>query len=117
MIKLFTAFATLAVALPVSATPLSTEVLGARCEAGSVAHCEELATVTNGQCAGPQGSGCRYTLEIVQPESLMVNVPNFGQSRMETVTMCLQDAGVEKYQDMITDMQFETFEFCMSDNT
>ena len=51
------------------------------------------------------------------PETLMVNVPNFGPSRMETVSMCLGDAGVDRYQALMTDMEWETFEGCMVDNT
>ena len=40
------------------------ERLAERCEAGISPACKHLAFVTNGQCAGPAGSGCRYTLEI-----------------------------------------------------
>jgi hypothetical protein len=39
------------------------ERLASRCEAGLAPACEHLVLVTNGRCAGPVGSGCRYTLE------------------------------------------------------
>jgi hypothetical protein len=48
---------------------------------------------------------------------LMVNVPNFGQSRFETVAFCLQQSKVDKYQNLTTDLEFETFNGCMLENT
>ena len=48
---------------------------------------------------------------------LMTDVPNFGPSRVETVSYCLKDAGVDKYQDLTTDMEFEVFTTCMEENT
>ena len=48
---------------------------------------------------------------------LMTNVPAVGYSRVETVNMCLQDAKVKVYQDLMTDSQFETFNTCLHDNT
>ena len=48
---------------------------------------------------------------------LMTNVPTVGYSRVETVSMCLQDAKVKVYQDLMTDSQFETFNTCLHDNT
>jgi hypothetical protein len=48
---------------------------------------------------------------------LLTNVPGFGPSRVETVTYCVQDAGVDKYQDLITDTHFEVFTACMTENT
>lgn len=50
-------------------------------------------------------------------DSLMVEVPRFGPSRYETVSFCLEDAGVANYQQLATDMQWETFEGCMKENT
>jgi len=50
-------------------------------------------------------------------EPLMVNVPSIGYSRVETVNMCLQDAKVKVYQDLITDSQLDTFTTCLKDNT
>jgi len=44
------------------------EAIGAQCDEGDQSACRKLALVTGGQCAGPAGSGCRYTLEIVKPE-------------------------------------------------
>ena len=43
---------------------LQMERLAERCEAGISPACKHLVLVTNGQCAGPVGSGCRHTLEI-----------------------------------------------------
>jgi len=48
---------------------------------------------------------------------LMTNVPGFGSSRVETVSFCLTDANVTRYQDLITDTQVETFGTCMKENT
>ena len=48
---------------------------------------------------------------------LMTNVPGVGYSRIETVDMCLQDAGVKVYQDLTTGMQFVTFNACLKENT
>jgi hypothetical protein len=48
---------------------------------------------------------------------LMTNVPGYGNSRVETVSFCLTDAGVVKYQDLITDTQVEAFGACLKDNT
>ena len=48
---------------------------------------------------------------------LTTTVPRFGISRVETVSMCLTDAGVQRYQDLITDVQFDTFSACMHSNT
>ena len=47
---------------------MQTERLAERCEAGISPACKHLAFVTNGQCAGPDGSGCRYTLETRKPD-------------------------------------------------
>ena len=48
---------------------------------------------------------------------LMTTVPNFGPSRVETVSACLSDAGVDSYQKLLTDSHWETFTYCMTDNT
>ena len=48
---------------------------------------------------------------------LMVNVPNLGYSRIETVTFCLEEAGVGKYQDLQTDSHFDYFQTCMMEHT
>ena len=44
------------------------ERLGSRCDAGILQACKHLALVTGGQCAGPDNSGCRYTLEARKPD-------------------------------------------------
>ena len=48
---------------------------------------------------------------------LMVNVPTVGYSRVESVDFCLTDVKVKKYQDLVTDDQFETFNKCLVDLT
>jgi len=57
------------------------------------------------------------THTVVNPGGAMVNDPLFGPSRVETVNMCLQDAGVRKYQELVTDSHFANYEQCMSENT
>ena len=44
---------------------------------------------------------------------LMTNVPGWGASRVETVSYCLTEARVTRYQDLITDTEVETFAGCM----
>ena len=53
----------------------------------------------------------------VSDNALMTNVPGFGSSRVETVSFCLTDANVTKYQDLITDTQVEVFGACLRENT
>ena len=48
---------------------------------------------------------------------LMTDVPGWGASRMETVSYCLTEARVTRYQDLITDTEVETFAGCMKDLT
>lgn len=48
---------------------------------------------------------------------LTTTVPNIGISRVETVTYCLSQSGVDKYQDLITDSHHETFERCLIEMT
>lgn len=48
---------------------------------------------------------------------LMVEVPNYGLSRVETVDFCLDQVGVKRYQDLATDLEFDGFEVCMHENT
>ncbi len=48
---------------------------------------------------------------------LMVNVPNIGPSRIESVNYCLKDVGVDRYQDLMTDSDFVNFEACLQDLT
>jgi hypothetical protein len=62
---------------------------------------------------GAVGIGARAKVD----NGLMTNVPGYGNSRVETVSFCLTDAGVTKYQDLITDSQVQAFGACMKDNT
>ena len=59
------------------------------------------------------GIGARAKVD----NGLMTNVPGFGSSRVETVSFCLTDANVTRYQDLITDTQVEVFGACMKENT
>jgi hypothetical protein len=109
---------------PVKATPVSGDTargenLGLLCEEGSQGACRELVALTGGNCAAPAGSGCRYDSNRFVPadNGLMVEVPYFGKSRFETVAFCLNESKVDKYQNLITDTQFETFGNCMIENT
>lgn len=71
-----------------------------------------------GQCAGNALSKCRYSLDIVHravDNGLMVEVPNVGYSRVETLNFCLNEGGVDVYQDLITDSDFAVFERCMEE--
>jgi hypothetical protein len=54
---------------------------------------------------------------LANDNGLMANVPGFGPSRVETVTFCLNEAGVDRYQDLLTDHEFSRFGACMKDNT
>lgn len=97
------------------------EQLGALCEANNRAACAALVELTGGQCAAPVGSGCRYdsSVKYTLPvdNGLMVDVPNVGQSRYETVNFCLHESGVDKYQDLLTDTDVESFESCLIEMT
>ena len=110
-------------ALPVGATPTSydtseAEELGELCLLGNYAACDQLVELTQGQCAGPAWSQCRFTLDHRAVDNgLMVPVPGYGWSRVETVQFCLEDAGVGRYQDLITDTHFETFGGCLEEMT
>ena len=42
------------------------EAIGIQCDDGDPAACRKLALVTGGQCAAPEGSGCRYTMEMLK---------------------------------------------------
>ena len=48
---------------------------------------------------------------------LMADVPNIGPSRVETISFCLNQSGVDKYQDLLTDTEFDTFAACMHEMT
>jgi len=54
---------------------------------------------------------------VAVDNGLMVNVPNIGYSRLESVNYCLDRGGVDKYQDLITDSDFVNFERCLIDLT
>jgi len=54
---------------------------------------------------------------IAPSDVLMTSVPGFGPSRVETVSYCLNDAGVDRYEDLRTDTEVERFGRCMTDLT
>jgi hypothetical protein len=111
-------------ALPASATPTSydtpeAEYLGELCELGNYGACDRLVELTAGRCAGPAWSSCKYSSSSLRAvdNGLMTPVPGFGWSRIETVSACLKDAGVDRFQDLITDSHFETFNLCLESQT
>lgn len=57
------------------------------------------------------------SVSIPVDSGLMTNVPNIGPSRIESVSYCLNSVGVDKYQDLITDSEFSSFEGCLRDLT
>jgi hypothetical protein len=48
---------------------------------------------------------------------LMAEVPGYGPSRVETITFCLGEVGVDRYQDLLTDTEVEGFDRCLRDQT
>lgn len=48
---------------------------------------------------------------------LMAEVPGYGPSRVETISFCLNESGVDRYQDLLTDTQVEGFDRCLRDQT
>lgn len=68
-------------------------------------------------CAGTAALACPVPPLPPVDNGLTTTVPNFGPSRVETVSACLSDAGVDSYQKLITDSHWETFTHCMTDNT
>lgn len=102
MKKLIATLAILAsAAMPVGATPQSPDY------------------VNGGQCAGDAMSKCRYSLEVINPDEVMVVLPAFehlGASRLSTVEMCSGVVG-KTYDQLITDSDFQSYEECLSDNT
>jgi hypothetical protein len=101
-LSLLATVATLTLATPASATPQAPGFTNA------------------GQCAGPVGSRCRYTLEIVNPAEPMVVVPGLefvGPSRLSTVEFCAGEVGVDNAFELITDAEFEGMEACLVEHT
>lgn len=122
--SILTAAALTLAAAPASATPVNhdtpeAEILGSLCEAGDNASCDHLVALTAGRCAGPSWSQCQYSSATLLPTypGLTTWVPGYGHSRLETVQVCLEDAGVSRFQDLITDSHFETFGRCLEENT
>lgn len=103
MLKFFSVLAiAAATVLPASATPQSPDYVNA------------------GQCAGDVYSKCRYSLDIINPDELMVIVPNLeflGYSRISTVAHCAEIVGVEDYTNLSTDSELEGMEACLIEHT
>ena len=128
--KLFAALAaTLLFAAPVAhATPQpgdtrQAEILGEFCDEGFTSACRALAKVTNGNCAAPAGSGCRYNSGIfvpVKPQELMVLVPGLeflGLSRISSVQHCQKRTGARNWMELQTDAELEGMALCLQDLT
>ncbi len=117
------ALGTPALATPHTADTARAEMLGAWCEDGLQAACRQLVIETGGNCAAPVGSGCRYDSRTFAPvgfavdNGLMADVPGHGPSRIETIAFCLEEIGVARYQDLITDSHFEGFGACLKAQT
>jgi hypothetical protein len=95
------------------------EKLGALCENNNRQACALLVTLTQGQCAGPQGSGCAYDLTIVNPTEPMVTLtqfPHLGASRVSTIQHCNSVVGKAPSQ-LLTDIEFDKYEYCLSSHT
>ena len=48
---------------------------------------------------------------------LMADVPGYGPSRVETIAFCLGEVGVDRYQDLLSDSEFEGFGVCLQQQT
>jgi hypothetical protein len=73
-----------------------------------------------GQCAGDRYSKCRYSLDIINPNELMVVVPNLeylGYSRISSVEHCAEVANVKDWTNLMTDAEFEGMELCLIEHT
>ena len=103
MQKFFSALAlVLATAIPAGATPQSPDY------------------INGGQCAGDALSKCRYSLEIVEPNELMVLVPNLeflGYSRISTVEHCAEIENIADWTNLITDEELFGMEACLIEHT
>ena len=62
-------------------------------------------------------AGMHFAPQTSDDKGLMTYVPSIGYSRIESVDFCLTDVKVKKYQDLITDEQFENFNKCLVDLT
>ncbi len=102
MKKLLSALSVLALALPASATPQSPDY------------------INGGQCAGDVYSKCRYSLEIVNPNEVMVTVPNLeylGPSRLSTVEHCAELTQTQDWRSMVTDEDLVLMDDCLQQHT
>jgi hypothetical protein len=91
-----------ATALPAGATPQSPDY------------------INGGQCAGDAYSKCRYSLEIIEPNELMVVVPNLeflGYSRISTVEHCAELEHINDWTNLMTDEELFGMEACLIEHT
>jgi hypothetical protein len=120
--------ALLALGAPASATPepydtARNELLGSLCEEGLSTACRTLVQETNGECAGPAGSGCLYdsrAFTVIDPEEPMVLVPGLeaqGYSRISTVQHCQELTGAADWSQLMTDAEFEAMDACLTEHT
>jgi hypothetical protein len=127
--KLSIALAALLLAAPgAQATPepydtARNELLGSLCEEGLQGACRTLVQETNGECAGPVGSGCLYdsrAFTVIDPEEPMVLVPGLeaqGYSRISTVQHCQELTGAADWSQLMTDAEFEAMDACLTEHT
>jgi hypothetical protein len=102
MKTLLSILAAVAFAVPAQATPESPDF------------------INGGQCAGDVYSKCRYTLEVINPDEEMVQVPgleNLGPSRISTVEFCQEIEGLNDWREMMTDSDFDLMEACLIEHT
>jgi hypothetical protein len=71
------------------------------------------ALLTAALAVGPAAKATPVAID----QGLMVNVPGVGYSRVETVNFCLNEGGVEVYQQLLTDSDFANFEACLHEMT
>ena len=99
------------------------EILGELCDEGLRTACRQLAAVTQGNCAAPAGSGCRYDSGVfvpVKPNELMVVVPGLeflGLSRISSVQHCQRQTGARDWMELQTDAELEGMNRCLADLT
>ncbi len=75
--------------------------------------------INGGQCAGDRYSKCRYTLEIVNPNELMIVVPGLefvGPSRVSTVEHCSEIEGLD-WRNLLSDSDFQLMHDCLVEHS
>jgi hypothetical protein len=76
--------------------------------------------INGGQCAGDGYSKCHYSLEVINPNELMVLVPGLealGYSRISTVEHCAGLVNVRDWTELTTDAELEGMDACLEEHT